>query len=80
MQLVQSSFGFVIGLLVLVAEHINVRPDTQSLPRLYVPQAQNWGAHDREALQSAAVSAERTVMQNWAIHLQTNRKYNISSL
>lgn len=33
--------GFEIGLLVLVAERINVRPDTQSLPRLYVPQAQN---------------------------------------
>lgn len=65
--------GFVIGLLVLVEEHIHFFPDTQFWPRLCVPQAQNWAAHDREALQCAAVSARQTAMQNWPIHLQTNR-------
>lgn len=65
--------GFVIGLLVLVAQHIIFSPDTQFLPRLCVPQAQNQAAHDREALQCAAVSSEQTAMQNWPIHLQTNR-------
>ncbi len=56
--------GFVIGLLVLVVERIDFSPDTQFWPRLRVPQAQNWAADDREALQCAAVSARQTAIQN----------------